>query len=80
MRLGSEATTLRSSSTTRFWDGRITPEDKEILESTDPDACIDMTRKVEGRMASDQPGMVMRRRLLALLRERGEEEAHRPGN
>jgi phenylpropionate dioxygenase-like ring-hydroxylating dioxygenase large terminal subunit len=56
------------------WDGKITMEDKEVLESTDPDACVDLSRKAEAHMASDQPGMIMRRRLLALLREHGEEE------
>lgn len=56
------------------WDKVITDEDRDILESTDPDATMDMGRKVESHMPSDRPGMIMRRRILALLREHGEEE------
>ncbi len=56
------------------WDAAIIEEDRDILESTDPDATLDMARKVESHMPSDQPGMMMRRRLLALLHEHGEEE------
>jgi len=37
------------------------------LESTDPDAIVDMDRKIEMHMPSDRPGMLMRKRLLALL-------------
>ena len=59
------------------WDKAITAEDREILEATDPDACIDTTRKVEFHMASDKPGLVIRRQLLDLLRAHGEEEVHR---
>jgi phenylpropionate dioxygenase-like ring-hydroxylating dioxygenase large terminal subunit len=56
------------------WDRVIIEEDRDILESTDPDATMDMSRKVESHMPSDHPGMIMRRRILALLREHGEEE------
>lgn len=56
------------------WDAIILEEDRDILESTDPDATVDVGRKVEAHMPSDRPGMIMRRRLLALLREHGEEE------
>ncbi|WP_207458157.1 aromatic ring-hydroxylating dioxygenase subunit alpha [Azospirillum sp. SYSU D00513] len=56
------------------WDWKITFEDKEVLESTDPDATIDISRKVEAHMASDRPGIIMRRRLLELLRAHGEDE------
>ncbi len=59
------------------WDARITREDKDVLESTDPDATLDVLRKVEAHMPSDRPGLVMRRRLLRLLRENGEEEVSR---
>ena len=52
----------------------IVEEDRDILESTDPDATMDMSRKVESHMPSDRPGMIMRRRILQLLREHGEEE------
>ncbi len=56
------------------WDAVIIAEDRDILESTDPDAVVDMSRKVEMHMPSDRPGMIMRRRLHALLEEHGEEE------
>ena len=56
------------------WDAKIVREDKDVLESTDPDAALDVLRKVEAHMPSDRPGLIMRRRLLKLLREHGEEE------
>jgi phenylpropionate dioxygenase-like ring-hydroxylating dioxygenase large terminal subunit len=59
------------------WDLRVIAEDKEILETVDADAPVDVTRRVEQNMAVDQPGLIMRRRLLALLREHGESEGHR---
>jgi phenylpropionate dioxygenase-like ring-hydroxylating dioxygenase large terminal subunit len=58
------------------WDRRITEEDREILESTEYDVCIDTRRRVEVQMASDKPGLVMRERLLQVFREHGEEEVH----
>ena len=54
------------------WDFKITREDKDIIESTDPDTPIDPARRVEAHMVSDGPGMIMRRRLLKLLHEHGE--------
>jgi hypothetical protein len=59
------------------WDAAVIAEDRDILESTDPDAVVDMTRKVEMHMPSDRPGMIMRRRLHALLEEHGEQEVAR---
>jgi phenylpropionate dioxygenase-like ring-hydroxylating dioxygenase large terminal subunit len=59
------------------WDAVIIEEDRDILESTDPDAIVDMGRKIEMHMPSDRPGMIMRRRLLALLEEHGERELPR---
>ena len=59
------------------WDARIILEDRSILESTDPDASIDVTKKREHHMASDRPGLIMRRRLLDLLHQHGEEEITR---
>jgi phenylpropionate dioxygenase-like ring-hydroxylating dioxygenase large terminal subunit len=56
------------------WDAAIIEEDREMLEATDPDAPLDVTRKLEAHMPSDRPGMIMRRRLLKLLKEHGEEE------
>jgi phenylpropionate dioxygenase-like ring-hydroxylating dioxygenase large terminal subunit len=59
------------------WDAAIIAEDREILESTDPDAIVDVSRKLEMHMPSDRPGMLMRKRLLALLTEHGEIEVPR---
>ena len=59
------------------WDAAIIAEDREILESTDPDAIVDVSRKIEMHMPSDRPGILMRKRLLALLQEHGEVEMSR---
>lgn len=59
------------------FDRQVTAEDKEVLEGTNPDACVDTTRRVEFHMTTDKPGLVMRQKLLALMREHGEEEIHR---
>ena len=59
------------------WDKQIVMEDKEVLESTDPDAILDVSLKLEGHMPSDRPGLIMRRRLLELLRSHGEDEVRR---
>jgi len=59
------------------WDAAIIAEDRDILESTDPDAIVDMGRKIEKHMPSDRPGMLMRKRLLELLHEHNEEERPR---
>ena len=59
------------------WDTRVVLEDKFILDGgVDPDAPVDVSRRDEAGMASDRPGMLMRKRLLALLREHGETEVH----
>ena len=58
------------------WDRRVVLEDREILESVDADAPIDVMRRDEQHMLSDRPGMIMRKRLLALLKEHGEHEVH----
>ena len=47
------------------------------MESTDPEAIVDMDRKIEMHMPSDRPGMLMRKRLLALLAAHGEPEIAR---
>jgi phenylpropionate dioxygenase-like ring-hydroxylating dioxygenase large terminal subunit len=59
------------------WDAAIIAEDREMLESTDPDAIVDMGRKIEMHMPSDRPGMIMRNRLLELLHTHNEEEQPR---
>ena len=56
------------------WDRKVIAEDKEILESTDPDAPVDVSRRIEQNMPTDMPGLIMRRRLLELLRAHGESE------
>jgi phenylpropionate dioxygenase-like ring-hydroxylating dioxygenase large terminal subunit len=58
------------------WDARVIAEDKVILETVDYDAPVDVSRQAERSMPSDQPGLIMRKRLLALLREHGEQEVH----
>ncbi|MBC7728893.1 MAG: Rieske (2Fe-2S) protein, partial [Microbacteriaceae bacterium] len=58
------------------WDRRGIGEDKDILESVDADEPVDESRREERSMPSDQPGLIMRRRLLELLRAHGEEEIH----
>ena len=58
------------------FDRAVTLEDKEVLESTDPDACIDVSRRVEFSMATDRPGLIMRQKLLELLARHGEQEVH----
>ena len=59
------------------WDAAIIEEDRDMLESTDPDAIVDVSRRIENHMPSDRPGMIMRKRLLALLQEHGETEVPR---
>ena len=58
------------------WDAAIIAEDRAILESTDPDAAIDLSRRAEGHMPSDRPGIVMRKRLFELLEAHGEREVY----
>ena len=60
------------------FDAVITREDKDILESTDPDALVDTRRRgVEYSMDSDRPGMLIRKQLMELLARHGEAEVHR---
>ncbi len=60
------------------FDAVITREDKDILESTDPDAVVDTRRRgVEYSMDSDRPGMLIRKKLMELLARHGEAEVHR---
>jgi len=48
------------------FDRQVVDEDKRVLESTDYDTPVDVT--VEQHMPSDQPGIVMRRQLAALIK------------
>ena len=60
------------------FDDEITREDKDILESTDPDALVDTRRRgVEDSMESDRPGMLIRKHLMQLLARHGEAEVYR---
>jgi len=60
------------------FDEVITREDKDILESTDPDALVDTRRRgIEYSMDSDKPGMLIRKLLMELLAAHGEQEIHR---
>jgi phenylpropionate dioxygenase-like ring-hydroxylating dioxygenase large terminal subunit len=59
------------------FDAEITGEDKDILESTDPDAVVDPRRRgIEYSMDSDRPGILIRRKLMELLTKYGEQEVH----
>ena len=59
------------------WDAAIVAEDKEILESTDPDVMLDEKRIDEAHMPSDRPSLIIRRRLLELLHQHNEQEVTR---
>ncbi len=59
------------------FDQVITREDKDILESTDPDAVVDLRdRGHEYSMDSDRPGILIRKHLMSLLQQHGEREVH----
>ncbi len=60
------------------FDRAVTLEDKRILESTEADACIDTTRRIEFHMDTDRPGLLMRQKLLELFRRDGDEEHFGP--
>ena len=59
------------------WDAAVVYEDRDILEATDPDAALDLAHRTEAHMASDRPGLIMRRRLLELLRQHDDREVTR---
>jgi phenylpropionate dioxygenase-like ring-hydroxylating dioxygenase large terminal subunit len=54
------------------FDRQVTAEDKAVLESTDYD--VPLSLNAEQHMTSDHPGVVMRKKLAALLKEYGEVE------
>jgi len=59
------------------FDEVITREDKDILESTNPDAVIDAKRLgIEFSMPSDRPGLMIRKHLMDLLTSANEKEIH----
>jgi len=57
------------------FDRQVTAEDRYILESTEHDVPLDQWGGGEVSMASDRPGLLMRRMLRKLLADRGEAEA-----
>jgi phenylpropionate dioxygenase-like ring-hydroxylating dioxygenase large terminal subunit len=57
------------------FDRAVVTEDRDILESTTYDTPVDLARRDELHMASDAPGLLMRRQLLAAFAARGEAEA-----
>ena len=59
------------------FDRQVTIEDKYILESVDNDVPLDGTGELN--MPSDKPGLLMRRKFLALLAAHGETEVRRSG-
>lgn len=59
-------------------DRRITDEDVLILAGVDPDVPLSPHKAEEAHMYTDRPGLAMRRRLLAMLREHGETEVRAP--
>jgi phenylpropionate dioxygenase-like ring-hydroxylating dioxygenase large terminal subunit len=54
------------------FDRQVVLEDKVVLETTDFDTPLDVT--IEQHMSSDRPGIVMRHKLIALLKQHGETE------
>jgi phenylpropionate dioxygenase-like ring-hydroxylating dioxygenase large terminal subunit len=58
------------------WDRAVVDEDQVMLEATDADACVDVSRRAEQHMPSDKPGLLIRRSLLELLQKHGEQEIH----
>jgi phenylpropionate dioxygenase-like ring-hydroxylating dioxygenase large terminal subunit len=56
------------------FDRQVVLEDRVVLETTNYDTPLDVA--VEQHMPSDQPGIVMRRKLLALFKQHGETEQH----
>ena len=49
-------------------DRAVVTEDRDVLESTTFDTPVDLRRREEMHMASDQPGLLTRKQLLAQFR------------
>lgn len=60
------------------FDRAVTLEDKRILESTDYD--VPLMLQGEEHMATDRPGIVIRKKIAALLKAHGEAERTRQGD
>ncbi len=65
------------AATINAFDRKILDEDKDILEAVDDDMPLDTRLNLEQHMASDLPGIQIRRALLDLLATHGESEASR---
>lgn len=59
------------------FDRQVTAEDRGVLESTEADVPLRLDSGREFHMPSDRPGIIMRKRLLALLEAHGEQEVSR---
>jgi phenylpropionate dioxygenase-like ring-hydroxylating dioxygenase large terminal subunit len=59
------------------WDAAVVHEDRNILETTDPDAALDLAHQTEAHVTFDRPGLIMRRRLLELLKQHNDPEVTR---
>jgi phenylpropionate dioxygenase-like ring-hydroxylating dioxygenase large terminal subunit len=58
------------------FDRQVVLEDRVVLESTDFDAPLHLS--AEQHMASDQPGILMRQKLAALLKQQGDQQSIQP--
>lgn len=56
------------------FDRNVVDEDMDVLETTDSNVSLNIARKAENHMLSDQPGILMRKMLLELLKKYGEQE------
>jgi len=56
------------------FDRQVTEEDRQVLESTEFDVPLRIDTGREFHMPSDRPGILMRKQILALLHEHGEDD------
>ncbi|MBL8379290.1 MAG: aromatic ring-hydroxylating dioxygenase subunit alpha [Burkholderiales bacterium] len=66
-----------STASINAFDAAIVAEDRYVLETTDPDVPLAAASGEEKHMATDAPGLLMRKMLLDLLARHGEEEVRR---
>lgn len=57
------------------FDRRVVDEDMDVLETTEHNVSLDIKKKAENHMLSDQPGILMRKMLLELFEKHGELES-----
>ncbi|MEC5399844.1 aromatic ring-hydroxylating dioxygenase subunit alpha [Uliginosibacterium sp. H1] len=65
------------AATINAFDRKILDEDKDILAFVDDDLPLDTRMNLEQHMASDQPGIFIRRALMEVLARHGEQEVMR---